>query len=121
MTDYESVVAALQDGDGRWQAVFHAAGVVAYSSKMGPLMEEVNVNGTSNVVNAMEKVRSPENRHDGEAWTSKGGRGPLLFFFSWWIRLCSSLNLMFCVFACGIFALSLVFFFCLSWVWTVDS
>lgn len=51
ITDESSVVNALTDCD----SVFHLAGVVGYSKAQRPLMEEVNVKGTLNVLNAIGK------------------------------------------------------------------
>ncbi|KAJ8906195.1 hypothetical protein NDN08_002690 [Rhodosorus marinus] len=55
VTDLDSVRAALSDGEGEWKAVFHGAGVVAYSSKMSDLMHSVNVDGTRNVITAIQE------------------------------------------------------------------
>mmetsp|Transcript_19399 Transcript_19399/g.28140 ORF Transcript_19399/g.28140 Transcript_19399/m.28140 type:complete len:364 (+) Transcript_19399:88-1179(+) len=55
VTDLDSVRAALNDGDGEWKAVFHGAGVIAYSSKMSDLMQSVNVDGTRNVITAIQE------------------------------------------------------------------
>lgn len=63
VTDLDSVRAALSDGEGEWKAVFHGAGVIAYSSKMSNLMQSVNVDGTRNVISAIKEVRK-EKRHD---------------------------------------------------------
>lgn len=51
VTDSESVDRALLDVD----TVFHLAGLVGYSRAMRPLMDQVNVGGTRNVVNAVKK------------------------------------------------------------------
>mmetsp|Transcript_40314 Transcript_40314/g.160150 ORF Transcript_40314/g.160150 Transcript_40314/m.160150 type:complete len:288 (+) Transcript_40314:353-1216(+) len=55
VTDLDSVRAALSDGEGEWKAVFHGAGVIAYSSKMSNLMQSVNVDGTRNVISAIKE------------------------------------------------------------------
>lgn len=46
-------LASLQESLTGQQAVFHLAGVIAYSKKDRPLMEKVNVQGTANVLRAM--------------------------------------------------------------------
>lgn len=54
VTDESSIQAALQDVD----TVFHLAGVVGYSKAMRKVMDEVNVQGTSNVVQAMKQRKT---------------------------------------------------------------
>jgi len=56
VTKPDSLSEALTQSN-EWAAVVHAAGVVAYSSKMGDLMEQVNVNGTRNMLDAVEKLK----------------------------------------------------------------
>jgi dihydroflavonol-4-reductase len=51
VTDLASLTAACRDID----TVFHLAGVVGYSRAMRPLMEKVNVEGTRNVIEAIQK------------------------------------------------------------------
>lgn len=55
VTDAESVSRACLDVD----TVFHLAGVVGYSKAMRPLMDEVNIGGTRNVVEAIQSGRRP--------------------------------------------------------------
>lgn len=56
VTDAESVSKACLDVD----TVFHLAGVVGYSKTARPLMDQVNVGGTRNVVAAVQTGRKPK-------------------------------------------------------------
>ncbi|HMN67518.1 MAG TPA: NAD-dependent epimerase/dehydratase family protein [Bdellovibrionales bacterium] len=56
VTDPESVRSACLDVD----TVFHLAGVVGYSKAMRAQMERVNVDGTRNVVDAIQTGRKPK-------------------------------------------------------------
>lgn len=56
VTDPQSVRAACLDVD----TVFHLAGVVGYSRKARPLMEQVNVQGTRNVIEAIQSGHRPK-------------------------------------------------------------
>lgn len=51
VTEIESLYKATKDID----SVFHLAGVVGYSRAQRKIMEDVNVQGTQNVIDAMEK------------------------------------------------------------------
>lgn len=54
VTDADSVNAAVQDVD----TVFHLAGVVGYSKAMRQTMEQVNVGGTKNVIDAVKRKKN---------------------------------------------------------------
>jgi dihydroflavonol-4-reductase len=56
VTDADSVSKACLDVD----TVFHLAGVVGYSKTARPLMDQVNVGGTRNVVEAIKTGRKPK-------------------------------------------------------------
>jgi dihydroflavonol-4-reductase len=56
VTDRESVIQACLDVD----TVFHLAGVIGYSRAMRRAMDEVNVKGTQNVVEACQTGRKPK-------------------------------------------------------------
>ena len=59
VTDLESLKTNFRNQD----VVFHLAGVVAYKSSQRPLMDLVNVLGTSNVVEACHEVQVPQLLH----------------------------------------------------------
>jgi dihydroflavonol-4-reductase len=59
VTDPQSLEKAFEGARG----VFHLAGVVAYQHKDRPLMERVNVLGTENVLQAVEKMKVPKILH----------------------------------------------------------
>ena len=48
--DIESLRPLFEDLEGKEAYVFHTAGIVAISEKVSPLLYEVNVNGTKNVI-----------------------------------------------------------------------
>lgn len=54
---------SLQKAFDGAKGVFHLAGVVAYRPQDRPLMEQVNVQGTLNVINACEKLKIPKVLH----------------------------------------------------------
>lgn len=56
VTDRQSVIDACLDVD----TVFHLAGVIGYSRAMRQAMDEVNVRGTENVVEACQTGRKPK-------------------------------------------------------------
>lgn len=56
VTDRQSVIEACLDVD----TVFHLAGVIGYSRAMRQVMDEVNVRGTENVVEACQTGRKPK-------------------------------------------------------------
>jgi dihydroflavonol-4-reductase len=56
VTDAASVSSACLDVD----TVFHLAGVVGYSKTARPLMDQVNIGGTRNVVEAVQTGRKPK-------------------------------------------------------------
>lgn len=59
VTDPESLNKAFKGMDG----IFHLAGVVAYKKKDRAMMEKVNVTGTQNVLDAIEKQNVPKLLH----------------------------------------------------------
>lgn len=59
VTDKESLKDAFKNKD----VVFHLAGVVAYKKSDRPLMEEVNVAGTKNIVDVCEELKIPQLLH----------------------------------------------------------
>ena len=48
--DIESLRPLFEDLEGKEAYVFHTAGIVDISEKVSPLLYEVNVNGTKNVI-----------------------------------------------------------------------
>ncbi len=72
VTDPSSLTNAFQDAEG----VFHLAGVVAYKKADRPLMEKVNVEGTLNVVNAIEKAKVPKILHLSSVVTVGASKDP---------------------------------------------
>ena len=59
VTDKDSLRLAIKDQE----IVFHLAGVVAYKKSARPMMNQVNIEGTQNVVDACEEFKIPQLLH----------------------------------------------------------
>lgn len=74
VTDYES----LKINFRQQEVIFHLAGVIGYKKSLRPIMDRVNVQGTSNVIQACHELQIPQLLHLSSVITIGAQTKPLV-------------------------------------------